>query len=428
MTFHTRTLLMVTFLVVVAVLATAAVLGWSARESLLAQTQGDAVLIANLLSRSAEFATQVPKDVEHAIGEQMVVEATIAAHLVAMAEAAGMSAEKINAHLRAITDTTVLDEFWITDERGHAYLRNTTGTDFTFSPSPVEQPQAHIFWALLTGRQRAVVQEARQREVDTQVFKYAAVAGVDKPRIVQVGYRAEFLDQLRRRTGLARMVDELVAGGNVLAIDVVDGNIARLAHSAAPGRAGAPHLSESDVSRLRMVVSEGRTVSFFDAPTLKVMAPVVDQLTGQVVGATFAQLPTEHLRGTMRRQIQLAAVVAAVVLAVGLLASVILARRVTEPVTHLTAAAGAVEAGAFDADSLAAVARRRDELGQLARVFQRMAREVKAREQHLMHQLHELRIEIDESKKARQVSEITETDYFHQLQEKARRLRAKSGE
>jgi hypothetical protein len=37
-----------------------------------------------------------------------------------------------------------------------------------------------------------------------------------------------------------------------------------------------------------------------------------------------------------------------------------------------------------------------------------------------------LRIEIDESRKARQVAEITETDYFQDLQRKARRLRAGS--
>jgi pimeloyl-ACP methyl ester carboxylesterase/CheY-like chemotaxis protein len=46
------------------------------------------------------------------------------------------------------------------------------------------------------------------------------------------------------------------------------------------------------------------------------------------------------------------------------------------------------------------------------------------REQRLRQQIEELRIEIDEVKKSRQVAEITETDYFQQLQEKARELRA----
>ena len=92
-------------------------------------------------------------------------------------------------------------------------------------------------------------------------------------------------------------------------------------------------------------------------------------------------------------------------------------------VARVTAAAGAVESGDFDPASLAEVATRHDALGQLARVFQRMAQEVYAREQRLRQQVQELRIEIDEVKKARQVAEITETDYFHELQEKARRMR-----
>jgi hypothetical protein len=54
-----------------------------------------------------------------------------------------------------------------------------------------------------------------------------------------------------------------------------------------------------------------------------------------------------------------------------------------------------------------------------------MVGEVYAREERLRQQVQELRIQIDEGKKAREVAEITETDYFRTLQEKARRLRAK---
>jgi two-component system, cell cycle response regulator len=93
----------------------------------------------------------------------------------------------------------------------------------------------------------------------------------------------------------------------------------------------------------------------------------------------------------------------------------------------LTAAAAAVEEGVFQADCLEGVAARPDALGQLGRVFMRMAGEVKAREERLQRQLQELRIQIDESKKARQVAEITETEYFRDLREKAQSLRSKRG-
>jgi DNA-binding response OmpR family regulator len=92
-------------------------------------------------------------------------------------------------------------------------------------------------------------------------------------------------------------------------------------------------------------------------------------------------------------------------------------------VAHVTDAAASVEGGQFADEILAGVAKRPDELGQLARVFQRMAREVAAREQQLKQQIHVLQIEIDQAKKVREVSEITDTEYFQELQEKAKSLR-----
>jgi hypothetical protein len=193
LTLQARTLLMVTGLLAVAVVVTATALTFNARQVLLSQKRFDGQLIAELLARSVKFADETAKDVDDAIGQQMIVEATLAAHLVATAEAGGASPEAINARLRDITRRTVLSELWITDEQGHAYLRSNPDIDFTFSPDPRIQPQAHAFWGLLTGERPTVVQEIRKREVDDQVFKYAGVTGVDKPRIVQVGVSADNL-------------------------------------------------------------------------------------------------------------------------------------------------------------------------------------------------------------------------------------------
>jgi hypothetical protein len=126
---------------------------------------------------------------DDAIARHMVGEALLAANLVAMAEKAGMQPAQINAVLKDIAQRSGIDEFWITDSSGRAYLTNT-GLNFTFSPDLAKQPQASAFWPLLEGKQSVVVQEARKREIDNQVFKYVGVSGVDKPRIVQVGVGA----------------------------------------------------------------------------------------------------------------------------------------------------------------------------------------------------------------------------------------------
>jgi hypothetical protein len=132
------------------------------------------------------------QDEEEIIAGHMVAEAMLAAHLVAVAERAGMRPEEINSILREVAANSAIDEFWITDGSGRAYLTSEE-VEFTFLNDPAEQPQAAAFWPLIEGTAAVVVQEARARELDGQVFKYVGVAGVDKPRIVQVGVSAEHL-------------------------------------------------------------------------------------------------------------------------------------------------------------------------------------------------------------------------------------------
>jgi CRP/FNR family transcriptional regulator, cyclic AMP receptor protein len=92
---------------------------------------------------------------------------------------------------------------------------------------------------------------------------------------------------------------------------------------------------------------------------------------------------------------------------------------------QVAAAAQAVQAGVYTPESLDQVAARGDALGDLARIFQHMVREVHAREERLRQQVSDLRIVVDHSRKQREVAEITETDYFQQLQARARALRRK---
>jgi methyl-accepting chemotaxis protein len=105
----------------------------------------------------------------------------------------------------------------------------------------------------------------------------------------------------------------------------------------------------------------------------------------------------------------------------------LLARTITNPVRRLTNAAQAIESGErFEPERIASITGSGDELGHLARVFSRMALEVQAREERLKKQVEQLRIEVDEVKKARQVAEITETDYFRELRQHAAEMRKKA--
>ena len=378
-----RILLMITSLLAGTVMATAIIIAMGARQAIFQQTEANGILVAQFLARMARFADRVPYDVEQALGEQMVAQATIASHLVAIAEEAGLSPEEINQHLGEIADETVIDEFWITDEEGHAYLRNVPEIDFTFDPDPEKQPQASEFWSLLTGEQSSFIQESRRREVDSRVFKYAGVGGIDQPRIVQVGEELNILAQLRQRIGLVRLVNELVDGKTIVAVRIVDQDLRNLARSVSAGVSGIATLDNPmDIANLKLGIEQEKTISYIDGSLLKVIVPIRDEQE-QVIGATLLYLSTEHIRSALVQGLERTALVSGLIFAIGLLASLLLARKVTEPVAQLTEAAAAVESDRFEPQSLDRVAGRTDELGLLAQVFQSMVNKIREREQSL---------------------------------------------
>jgi hypothetical protein len=91
--------------------------------------------------------TAQASDCDEVIGRHMIGQAMLAAQFVALAEKGGMTAPQVNALLKDIAENSAIEEFWITDGSGHAYVTNT-GVDFTLSPDPPKQPQASAFWAL----------------------------------------------------------------------------------------------------------------------------------------------------------------------------------------------------------------------------------------------------------------------------------------
>lgn len=70
-----------------------------------------------------------------------------------------------------------------------------------------------------------------------------------------------------------------------------------------------------------------------------------------------------------------------------------------EQVANVTNAATRIEAGDFDENTLAPVTGREDALGNLARVFVHMAREVRAREQRLKRELEQLKCDMEDSRR-----------------------------
>ena len=108
--------------------------------------------------------------------------------------------------------------------------------------------------------------------------------------------------------------------------------------------------------------------------------------------------------------------------------ALLVAQTVSNPLMRLADAARLVEEDKLtqkDIDQINAMAGN-DEVTQLGHVFARMATEVISREKKLHKQVQELRIEIDRVRQEQSVTEITDSEYFQDLQGKVNALRQRS--
>lgn len=103
----------------------------------------------------------------------------------------------------------------------------------------------------------------------------------------------------------------------------------------------------------------------------------------------------------------------------------LVSRTLTRPIQRLTVSAERLGEGDYNQDmaKYTPPGMIRDEIARLADIFTVMAAKVYQREQTLRKQVERLKIEIDEAKKLKQVSEIADTDFFRELRTKAQEMR-----
>lgn len=153
-----------------------------------------------------------------------------------------------------------------------------------------------------------------------------------------------------------------------------------------------------------------------------------------IIAAQIMYVPAQEVFDNARQSFLLVLGIFAIIFSIAIFALNIAVRpTVVRPLGKLAGLANKVaEDEILDEDlnslEMSRVVTRGDELGQLARTFQKMARQVKRREQALKMQVQELRVEIDNSRKTQTVSEITESEYFQNLKKRATDLRKRSGQ
>jgi methyl-accepting chemotaxis protein len=138
-------------------------------------------------------------------------------------------------------------------------------------------------------------------------------------------------------------------------------------------------------------------------------------------------LPFDTFQAAARDLLRLAVIAALVGIGVAFAAGALIAQRLSRPLLRLTSATRLMVDSQLTNEQATALVETSgdDEMGELSRVFGRMAREVIQREVGLRSQVQVLTVLIDESKRGKEVAEITESEYFQSLARRSKEIRAR---
>ena len=375
MSLRNRLLVVVVSLLAAAVLTVGIGLSVYSRDTVLRQAENDGQLLANVLSRSIVVSQNVEYGAEDIIAQDLVTSAQIVAQFVAVAERYRMSKEAITERLRAMTGSSNLAEIWVTDSLGKAYLHTVSGEDFQFSADAKRQPQASQFWPLLDPHgPKAVIQDLMPREVDGRIFKYVGVAGVDRPRIVQVGMDGGTLQKLRESIGVQEVLEHIVEEASILGVLVLDPALKVIHHMEKAGSGTGPLMDPDDAALAKKALDLQQAVSHLQEGHITVATPLVvteKEETSALSGISFSKESKEQAMASPRpmgrgvillhmsttlvvqlvyRQLIFALASSALALLLAILSVLWFARRFVKPIESAVEAAERVASGDLSGD------------------------------------------------------------------------------
>ena len=365
------------------------------------------------------YATQradVSAVVEGIIGQQMLVQATLAGYFAAAAEEAGWPAEEIEGRLRRIVDSTVIGEIRVVDpDGGVAYsslLPPLSGA------AAMDVPHLDALAPLLDGSESSLELATAPREADGEVYKYVAVAGAGSPRAVQVGIPIEGSAGNLLYAVYQREADLLVRSRNLEALWVV--NLDRELAASAPraGQAGTDVVDAAGVfsRRAEAVVAQamerGQVVSDTSLSLLSpadrgiwVASPIINA-GGIPIGGLALAVSLDDIASTVQTEAFNTTLIALVLFGFTAAAALWGTRWLTHPIEVIASAARQVEMGKQpDEGPMEDVIKRTDELGSLARVFEAMTVQVFNREEQLEMMVSARTEELQQSNRSLRVAQ-----------------------
>ena len=150
---------------------------------------------------------------------------------------------------------------------------------------------------------------------------------------------------------------------------------------------------------------------------------------GDIIGGFGIDVERSYVDEVESQIVQTVTIAGAIYAVISLIFVYAFSTILTRPISALTGIAQEIGEGDYDQDfAELGTTRLKDEITTLAGVFDQMVDKVAEREESLKKQVASLQIIIDEGKRDQQVAEMTETEFFQDLKQKADSLRKRKSD
>ena len=378
MTLTRRLVFMVAACIAFAILVVSFAFGTIGRDALIEQAEGQALVVARIIAESARLSEVALEESQEIVTDVLTTLALTADHVEQT------SLPDVSDRFAEIVARGNLDSIWLVDSDLHV-LASSVG-DY----GSVIRGQSLPERLSRTGVQNLVT--GRKFSVDfgpaLDGVRYVGVrAGPGQALIVGQSVRA--LDAVRAANSVPVLMQAMLNRHDIISIEVMDDQLKSYA------QVGATKTPSDLLPLAGNAISTGESDSELSGRHLWVSAPIRDP-AGIVIGAVVIQMSNERLDQLLSDILIYGLGSAALVFAVGATIAALSARRITRPVIAVTEAALAIDKRSFRPASLDGVARRLDEIGTLARVFQDMAIKVEQRAEDLEAEVKARTLELEQ--------------------------------
>lgn len=347
-------------------------------------------LLTQVTTRNIEYGLSLPGQVGSHIENQLLAQAYLTAELVALAERTEPNSPgDISSALQRALDRMSEDgrlpfvnQFTVTNAHGTPYIY--TGDTARSRSNPPAIPEKLL--PLLSPKAMPIIEHADDAEADT----YAAVSGVDKPRIVQVSANPLLLDTMGSYFSLQQLAERFMLDDEYRGIVIVDtdGNIVAEAGEMSLDSSLnlRQHVQEASERFLRSPPKEmvaydpiGREGSLI--PDIGVITPLLSP-TGELTHALYVLHNVSRQATYILDRLGVLITVGFVLFMMSLIVTIFLSRGLSKPLVELARGAREFGAGNFN---FRLRMRRKDEFNDLAQSFNTMAISI----QEYVHELEQ---------------------------------------